>query len=81
LFVALLWFAVGRWIDKHCDSSSELIWGSLVAFTLICAAGAAVDSTTFYFVWGALVWIVGGWGMAFSFHRLKIQKRGQGKAS
>ena len=60
LFVALLWFAVGRWIDKHCDSRIRLIWGSLLGFTLICAAGAAVNSTTFYLVWGALVWIVVG---------------------
>jgi hypothetical protein len=81
LFVALLWFAVGRWIDKHCDSRTRLIWGSLLGFTLICAAGASVDSTTFYLLWGTFVWIVVGCGMAFGIYHRKIQERGQREAS
>ena len=58
LFVALLWLAVGRWIDSHWASSTRVVWGSLLGFTLICAAGASVPSTTFYLAWGVLVWIV-----------------------
>ena len=65
LFVALLWWAVGRWIDRHWTASNRVIWGSLLGFTLICAAGASVPSTTFYLEWGVLVWIVVGCRMAF----------------
>jgi len=48
LFVALLWWAVGRWIDRHWTASTRVVWGSLLGFTLICAAGASVPSITFY---------------------------------
>jgi hypothetical protein len=65
LLIALLWLAVGRWIDRHWASSTRLAWGSLLGFTLICAAGASVPSTTFYLLWGVLVWIVVGCRMAF----------------
>ena len=68
LFIALLWFAVGRWIDRHWASSTRLVWRSLLAFTLICAAGTSVPSTTFYIFWGVLVWIVIGCGMAVVVH-------------
>ena len=65
LFVALLWLAVGRWIDRRWASNTRLVWGSLLGFTLICAAGASVPSTTFYLKWGVLVWAVVGCRMAF----------------
>ena len=65
LFVALLWWAVGRWIDRHWTESTRVIWGSLLGFTLICAAGASVPSTTFYIEWGVLVWILVGCRMVF----------------
>jgi len=81
LLVALLWFAVGRWIDRHCASRTLLIWGSLSGFTLICAAGASVASTTFYLEGGALVWIVFGCGMAFTFCFRNIQDRSGREAS
>lgn len=65
LFIALLWWAVGRWIDRHWTASTRTVWGSLLGFTLICAAGTSVPSTTFYLAWGVLVWIVVGCRMAF----------------
>jgi len=81
LFIALLWFAVGRWIEQHCDSRTRVIWGSLLGFTLICAAGASVDSTTFYLLWGTLVWIVVGCGMVWGIYNRKIQERARREAS
>ena len=65
LLIALLWLAVGRWLDRHGASSTRLVWGSLLGFTLVCAAGASVPSTTFYPFWGVIVWIVVGCRMAF----------------
>ena len=65
LFIALLWWAVGRWIDRHWSASTRFLWGSFLGFTLMCAAGASVPSTTFYLAWGVLVWIVVGCRMAF----------------
>ena len=65
LLVALLWLAVGRWIDRHWASCTRLVWGSMLGFTLICAAGASAPSTTSYLFWSVLVWIVVGCRMAF----------------
>jgi hypothetical protein len=71
-FVALLWWAIGRWIDRYWSLNTRVVWGSLLGFTLICAASASVPSTTFYFSWGVLVWIVVGWRMAIGIpHRIQ----------
>ena len=73
-FVALLWLAVGRWIDRYWASGTRVVWGSLFGFTVICAAGASVPSTTFYLLWGVLVWIVVGCRVALGVHHRKIQE-------
>jgi hypothetical protein len=70
LFAALLWYAVGRWIDQQWAepraAQSKLVWGLLLAFTLICAAGAFVNSTSAYLVWGVIVWLGVGCGVVLS---------------
>src|SRR5262249_32255987 len=38
LLVAVLWYAVGSWIDRQWGSGTRAVWGSLLGFTLICAA-------------------------------------------
>jgi hypothetical protein len=49
LFVALLWYLVGRWFDRKwvgTDGSSfgkKPPWTVLFLFTLLCAGGASID--------------------------------------
>jgi len=72
LFVALLWYAVGRWIDRQWASAPRVVWVYLLGFTLVCAAGASVPSTTFYLQWGVLVWLVVGCGMAIGTRQRRL---------
>jgi hypothetical protein len=72
LFAALLWYAVGRWLDRQWDTSrrpatlSKWPWFLLLLFTVICAAGASIPSTTAYMIWGVVVWLVIGVGMVLA---------------
>jgi hypothetical protein len=72
LFAALLWYGVGRWLDRQWHTSgrratqSKWPWVLLLLFTVICAAGASIPSTTAYLVWGVALWLVVGMGVAFS---------------
>ncbi len=72
LFVALLWYAVGRWLDRQWDTlgrpatQSKWPWILLLLFTLICAGGASIRSTSAYLIWGVVQWLVVGLGVAFS---------------
>lgn len=86
LFVALLWFAVGRWIDRHWSwverSATRWVWGFLLGFTLLSAAGASVASTTFYLLWGVCLWLVAGCAITFwSLHRRLSLRAASGERS
>jgi hypothetical protein len=68
LFVALLWYLVGRWFDRKwvgTDGSSggkKPRWTVLFLFTLLCAGGASIDieSTSDYLLSGAVIWMAIG---------------------
>jgi hypothetical protein len=81
LFVAPLWYAVGLWIDRWWSSTTQEVWGDLLGFTLICAAGASVPSTTFYLLWGVLVWLIVGCRIAFGTRHRRLQQRGDSAGS
>ena len=72
LLAALLWYAVGRWLDRQWDTSgrratqSKWPWVLLLHFTVLCAAGASIPSTTAYVLWGIVLWLVVGVGVVFS---------------
>jgi hypothetical protein len=76
LFVALLWYAVSGWIDKRWGSTPQVVWGSLLGFTLICAAGVSVPSTTFYLLWGVFLWLIVGCRIAFGTRHRALQPHG-----
>ena len=72
VFVAILWYAVGCWLDRRWDepgrpaTQMKATWGVLLLFTLICVVGASIHSTTAYLLWGATVWLLVGFGVALS---------------
>ena len=76
LFVPILWYGVGYWLDRSVGrthkSATKLKrpWILLLFFTLVCAAGASLDSTSAYLPYGVGVWmIVGLWVAASATYR------------
>lgn len=69
LFAAVLWYAVGRWLDQQLGAVQQpaiqpkRIWVLLLVFTLSSAAGASIPLTTAYLVWGVFLWLVVGGGI------------------
>ena len=79
--VALLWYWIGRWFERHWSpdeppSSQKYPWIVLLLFTLLCAGGAKVEiqSTSEYVVSGALIWMVVGCLFAGSALRSKLRR-------
>jgi hypothetical protein len=68
LFVPILWYGIGRWLDRrwgHMNKAATQMtqsWVELLSFTIVCAVGAFIPSTSGYLPYGVAVWIiVGSW--------------------
>jgi O-antigen/teichoic acid export membrane protein len=66
LFVPLLWYLVGAWLDqmRGKDKNKSAVkgkWILLLAFSLICAAGSSIPDSVggyvSYFPSGILIWL------------------------
>jgi hypothetical protein len=77
VFVPLLWYWIGSWLDQRWDlrekagNPSKRPWILLLVFTLVCAVGASIPITsvtsyTSYLPYGIAVWVIVGFGMAAS---------------
>jgi hypothetical protein len=81
LFVPLIWFWVGRWLDKLSDSHSnakqrKAAWIAVGIFTAICAGLAALGSSSSSFTgFGLLIWLAAGIAV-FRVTRFRKSKRG-----
>ena len=86
LFVPLLWYWVGSWLDRRwgmmdkAGHGAKGPWILLLFFTLVCAVGASVPITslalyTSYLPYGMAVWMIVGLGMAASAIYRKLASR------
>lgn len=75
LFVALLWYWIGSWLDRRqgvTDRAGDALkrpWMLLIVFGLVCAVGASLPPSSFagyttYLPYGVVVWMIVGLGMA-----------------
>jgi hypothetical protein len=84
LFVPLLWYLVGAWLDqmrgKDKDKSAvKGKWMLLLAFSVICAAGSSIPESVggyvSYFPSGILIWLIAILGMVRSMVSRKRRSR------
>jgi hypothetical protein len=75
LFVPLLWYWIGSWLDRRRSSNTnrnawKSQWILLLVFTVVCAAASSlsrqVGGYTSYLPLGISIWIVAGAGMKAS---------------
>jgi hypothetical protein len=75
LFVPLLWYFVGSWLDKRGsagknNSARKLDWVLFPLFIGVCAAASSIPSRvwgyTNYLYFGALIWITVAIGITAS---------------
>jgi hypothetical protein len=75
LFVLVLWYCVGSWLDRRWDVLQKTPWTPLAIFTAVCFIGAIIPlGYSGYLPYAALVWLV----MAMAFRRtakLSAQER------
>lgn len=77
VFVPLLWYLVGTWLDKTSRGSNprgarQKAWGLLLLFMIVCAVAASIPTRVWgeawgsenYFGFGLVIWIAVGIGIA-----------------
>ena len=58
LFVGLLWYGIGVWMDRRWDPTEKTPWLLLAIFTSACLIGAFIPiGYTGYLPYGAVVWL------------------------
>jgi hypothetical protein len=68
LFVPLLWWACGRWLDRRWRamdrmSAARRRWAVTIVYILICAGVASTPNIRF-FAFGSFIWLLAGVGIA-----------------
>jgi hypothetical protein len=76
LFVYVLWYGIGSWLDRRCSAvegsrnPARRAWISLLFFTLVCALAASIPNSAggyvSYLPFGICIWIVVGVAMSLS---------------
>jgi len=60
LFVLVLWYWIGSWLDRRWGSMEKTPWVLLAVFTAACLIGALIPiGYVGYLPYGLLVWLVG----------------------
>jgi hypothetical protein len=60
LFVVVLWYWIGSWLDRRWGSVAKTPWVFLLIFTAACLIGALIPiGYVGYLPYGLLVWLIG----------------------